>query len=85
MKKKILISLAVSVGVGVWLVYELSNVSPKLLIITNNPVGTGHALSVNENWNRGYVSCQELTPIHFLTPFSPFSRINWQPDNVMVL
>ena len=33
------------------------------IIITNNPVGTGHALSVNENWNRGYVSCQELTPI----------------------
>lgn len=30
--KKILIGLgaAVSVGVGVWLVYELSNVSPKL-------------------------------------------------------
>ena len=35
------------------------------IIITNNPVGTGHALSVNENWNRGYVSCQELTPIAF--------------------
>ncbi|MBU0878412.1 MAG: hypothetical protein KKD55_02225 [Candidatus Omnitrophica bacterium] len=40
------------------------------IIITNNPclagrqaVGTGHALSVNVNWNCGYVSCQELTPI----------------------
>ena len=33
MKRKILVGLAaaVSVGVGVWLVYELSNVSPKLV------------------------------------------------------